>query len=101
MGLHGTYLGPQPAVFAELFGTTVRYSGSSLSVQLGTILGGGLVPFVATALYAAAGSSWPLTAYTVGLSVVSLVCVLGLRETYQRDLSGSFVRTTPAEVPDA
>jgi metabolite-proton symporter len=101
MGLHGTYLGPQPAVFSELFGTTVRYSGSSLSVQLGTILGGGLVPFVATALYAAAGSSWPLTAYTVGLSVVSLLCVLGLRETYQRDLGGSSVRTTPAEVPDA
>jgi metabolite-proton symporter len=101
MALHGTYLGPQPAVFSELFGTTVRYSGSSLSVQLGTILGGGLVPFVATALYAAAGSSWPLTAYTVGLSVVSLLCVLGLRETYQRDLTSSFARTTPAEVPDA
>ncbi|GAB3406137.1 MFS transporter [Flindersiella endophytica] len=93
MALHGTYLGPQPAVFSELFDTTVRYSGSSASVQLGTILGGGLVPFVATALYAAAGSSWPLTAYTIGLSVVSLLCVLGLRETYQRDLTGSLPRT--------
>jgi metabolite-proton symporter len=101
LALHGTYLGPQPAVFSELFGTTVRYSGSSVSVQLGTILGGGLVPFVATALYAAAGSSWPLTAYIVGLSVFSLLCVLGLRETYQRDLSGGIVRPAPAEVPEA
>jgi MFS family permease len=87
MALQGTYLGPQPAVFAELFDTGVRYSGASLSLQLGTILGGGLAPFVATALHGAAGASWPVTAYAVGLAAISLLCVRGLRETYRRDLS--------------
>ena len=89
MTLQGAYLGPQPAVFAELFDTSVRYSGASLSLQLGTILGGGLVPFVATALYGVAGSSWPVTVYAVGLASISLLCVRGLQETYRRDLSES------------
>jgi metabolite-proton symporter len=97
IGLHGTYLGPQPALFSELFSTTVRYSGTSVSAQLGTILGGGLLPFVATALYASAGSSWPLTAYIVGLSIVSLLCVLPLRETYRRDLADE-TRTPPGDI---
>jgi metabolite-proton symporter len=88
MALQGAYLGPQPAVFAELFDTGVRYSGISLSLQLGTILGGGVAPFVATALHGAAGSSWPVTVYAVGLAATSLLCVRGLHETYRRDLSG-------------
>jgi metabolite-proton symporter len=86
MTLQGAYLGPQPAVFAELFDTGVRYSGASLSLQLGTILGGGLAPFVATALHGAAGASWPVTIYAVVLAAISLVCVRGLDETYRRDL---------------
>jgi MFS family permease len=86
MTLQGAYLGPQPAVFAELFDTGVRYSGASLSLQLGTILGGGLAPFVATALYGAAGASWPVTIYAVTLAAISLLCVRGLDETYRRDL---------------
>jgi metabolite-proton symporter len=87
MTLQGAYLGPQPAVFAELFDTGVRYSGASLSLQLGTILGGGLAPLIATALHGLAGASWPVTAYAVGLAATSLVCVRGLKETYRRDLS--------------
>lgn len=87
MTLQGAYLGPQPAVFAELFDTGVRYSGVSLSLQLGTVLGGGLAPFVATAIQGVAGASWPVTVYAVGLAVTSLLCVRGLEETYRRDLS--------------
>ncbi len=89
MTLQGAYLGPQPAVFAELFDTGVRYSGASLSLQLGTILGGGLAPFVATALHGVAGASWPVTVYAVALAAISLLCVRGLHETYRRDLSGT------------
>jgi metabolite-proton symporter len=85
--LQGTYIGPQPAIFAELFPASMRYSGVSISVQLGTILGGGLVPFIATALYGIAGDSWPVTIYTVVLALIALVCVVGLGETYERDLS--------------
>ncbi len=87
MTLQGAYLGPQPAVFAELFDTGVRYSGASLSLQLGTILGGGLAPFVATALHGSVDASWPVTIYAILLAAISLLCVRRLGETYRRDLS--------------
>ena len=48
MFLQGAYLGPQPAVFSELFPAAIRYSGASLSLTLGTIFGGALAPFIAT-----------------------------------------------------
>jgi MFS family permease len=87
--LQGAYIGPQPAVFSELFTTSLRYSGASLSLTLATIFGGALAPFVATALFGMRGNSSLVTAYTVALSLVSWLCVLGLKETYQRDLSAT------------
>jgi MFS family permease len=84
--LQGAYLGPQPAVFSELFPTETRYSGSSLSLTLATIFGGAVAPFIATALYGLTGSSWPVTAYVSVVAVLSWLCVMGFEETYQRDL---------------
>jgi MFS family permease len=85
--VQGVYIGPQAAVFAELFPTAVRYSGASLSLTLGTIFGGAIAPFVATALFSLAGSSWLVTVYAVTVSLISWLCVLRLKETYQRDLT--------------
>jgi metabolite-proton symporter len=74
----GCTVGPQSALFAELFPAHVRYSGATLGYQVGAILGGGIAPFVATALYAEFGSSSAITAYFVFLSLVSLTCTLVL-----------------------
>ena len=73
--------------FSELFPAAVRYSGASLSLTLATILGGAPAPFIATALFGFTGSSWPVTAYVTAIAVVSWLCVLGLEETYRRDLA--------------
>jgi metabolite-proton symporter len=86
--LQGAYLGPQPAVFSELFPTAIRYSGASLSLTLGTILGGAPAPFIATALFEATGSSGLITVYLTAVSLISWLCVLGLAETSRRNLSG-------------
>ena len=94
--LQGAYLGPQPAVFSELFPTEVRYSGASLSLTLATILGGAPAPFIATALFGLTGSSWPVTGYATAIAVVSWLCVLRLEETYQRDLSSAHRRPAKA-----
>jgi metabolite-proton symporter len=72
----GFTYGPQAALFAELFPAKLRYSGSSLGYQLGAILGGGLAPTVATALYAIDKTTWPITLYLVFLAAFSLGCVL-------------------------
>ncbi|WP_033294955.1 MFS transporter [Amycolatopsis jejuensis] len=85
LSLAATY-GPQAALFAELFDTEVRYSGASLGYQIGAVLGGGLAPFIATALFASTGSSLATGGYLVGLSAVSLICIALLGETRHRNL---------------
>jgi metabolite-proton symporter len=84
--LQGAYIGPQPAVFSELFPTATRYSGASLSLTLGTILGGALAPTIATMLFSLRGDSLLVTAYITALSLVSWLSTLGLEETSQRRL---------------
>jgi len=79
--IQGAYIGPQPAVFSELFPTAMRYSGASLSLTLGTILGGAVAPAVATALFDATGTSRLITVYITAMSAVSWLCTLGLNET--------------------
>jgi MFS family permease len=85
--IQGAYIGPQPAVFSELFPTATRYSGASLSLTLGTILGGALSPAIAAALFSTTGNSSLITVYITVMAFVSWLSTLGLKETYQQDLS--------------
>jgi hypothetical protein len=71
---------PQAAFLAELFGTRVRYSGASLGAQLASVLGGGLSPFVATALLARYGSG-AVALYLVAMALVTVVAVALAGET--------------------
>ena len=80
--------GPMAAFIAESFDTKVRYSGASLGYQMGAVLGGGLSPFVATALLAwSGGASWSVSVYLVLGALMSLVSVYLLAETYRSELS--------------
>jgi metabolite-proton symporter len=79
--LQGAYIGTQPAVFAELFPPSLRYSGASLSNTLGTIVGGAPAPFIAAALYDTYGSSAAIGVYITVLAAVSWLSVIGIRET--------------------
>jgi len=85
--IQGAYIGPQPAVFSELFPAATRYSGVSLSLTLGTILGGAVSPAISAALFSATGNSSLITVYITAMSLVSWLSTLGLRETYRHDLS--------------
>jgi metabolite-proton symporter len=85
--IQGAYIGPQPAVFSELFPTATRYSGASLSLTLGTILGGALSPAIAAALFSAAGNSSLITVYITAMSFIAWLATLGLKETYRHDLA--------------
>jgi MFS transporter, MHS family, shikimate and dehydroshikimate transport protein len=67
--------GPAPALFSEMFGHKVRYSGVSLGYQLGAVAGGAFAPLIATALYAEFGSSNVVAAYVAGIAVLSLLSV--------------------------
>ena len=84
---HDAMYGPQAAFFSELFDTRVRFSGVSIGYQIGSVLGGGLAPLVATALLAAGGGSpfWVI-AYFVAVGALTVVTTLLSPETRSRDL---------------
>jgi MFS family permease len=70
--------GPQAALFAELFDQRIRYSGASLGYQLGSILGGGFAPIIATALYSEFATTTAIAAYMAAMCAVSLACTAAL-----------------------
>ncbi len=79
--------GPMGAFLPELFGTRLRYSGASVSYNLGGLLGGALAPTIAASLLVWAGGSWAISLYILGMAVFSFVCILFLSETYLTDMS--------------
>jgi metabolite-proton symporter len=68
--------GPQAALFAELFPKDVRYSGASLGYQIGSVVGGGFAPIIATALFARYQSSEPISIYLCAMCGISFVSIL-------------------------
>ncbi len=79
--------GPLAAFFSELFSARLRYSGTSLSYNLGGILGGALAPLIATQLLASTGTTWAISVYLAVMAAVSFVCILLLSEGDQTGFS--------------
>lgn len=87
-GGHAMLYAVQAALIPELFGTRLRYTGASIAYQLASPLAGGLAPIIATWLIDRFENQyWPLAAYIIGISVLSLVCVQALAETSRKDIS--------------
>lgn len=79
-------LAPQAAWYAELFDTEFRTSGFAFAREIGSLLSGGIAPFIATWLFSLTGHWWPIAIY---LGLVGILTVIGLclgRETLHRDL---------------
>jgi MHS family shikimate/dehydroshikimate transporter-like MFS transporter len=75
-------LGAQGALLSELFSARNRFTGFSLSRELGSVLFAGLTPLVAAVLVdAAGGGSWPVSVYVIGACLLTLVVALAIRET--------------------
>jgi MFS family permease len=85
--LHDVQYGPQAAMIAESFPTSVRYSGSSIGYQLASIVAGGPAPLIATALLAAYKSSTPIAVYIALCAVLSLIAALLMPERARHDIS--------------
>lgn len=70
--------GAQPALFADSFEPSVRYTGMSLGYQLSNVIGSGLMPLVATLLLKASGTPYAIAAAIVVALAVSMACLLAL-----------------------
>jgi MFS family permease len=86
MTFFSMFYGPMAAFLGELFGTSVRSTGVGIVFNFSAILGAAITPLILTALVASAGASWPVPLYLTGVGILSLVCVLALRETKDVDL---------------
>ncbi len=78
--------GTLPSFLAELFPTTVRYSGFAVSFNLSNALFGGTAPFMATLLIAKTGSDLAPAWYLMAAAVISLVAVSLAHETSKAPL---------------
>lgn len=75
--------GPLAAFFAESFDTKIRYTGISFGYTIGTMASSAPAPIVATYLLAQTGSYEAIAIFMMAMCLVSVVCVLLMKETYQ------------------
>ncbi|HJF76524.1 MAG TPA: MFS transporter, partial [Brevibacterium linens] len=79
VGLGFTY-GQQPAMYAELFPSSVRFSGVSVSYAIGSILGGAFAPTIAKGLVSSTGTTASVAVYLGVVAVLALAATLLLRD---------------------
>jgi len=74
------YTAPASAVLAELFPTSVRATGISITYSLGVAIFGGFTPAIITALISWTGAPVAVAYYLMGAALVSLVTVFTLTD---------------------
>jgi metabolite-proton symporter len=84
---HAAMYGPQAAFLSEMFGTKVRYSGTSVGYQLASVVAGGLAPIVAVALYTSFDSGYAVAIYVALSALLTILAVATYGETRHRDLA--------------
>ena len=70
-----------------MFPTRIRYSGISISAQLGGVFAGAFAPLIATALLDVSGI-WLVTVYFTVMCSVSAIAAYFSPETYQEEFMG-------------
>ncbi len=88
----GLIAGVLPSFFAELFDTSVRYTGVSIAYQAPAVIIGGFTPFIATWLVSISdGDSWTVSLFLAIIAAVSVICLILTKETR----GASLQRITP------
>ena len=93
--VHACMYGPLAALYTELFSTRARYTGASLGYQIAGI-GAGVAPVVFASVLAGGGGTTTVSIIIAAGCVVTIACILALRETATIDLGESTEASTPA-----
>ncbi len=70
---------PEASLYAMLFPAKVRYTGLSLSVNVGGAIGGGLAPILATWLLSTSGDVVAVGVYLAAAAALSLACTCAMQ----------------------
>lgn len=82
----GTYSGTAPATMAEIVPGKVRVTGTSLGYNLCMALFGGTTPMITVILIKVTGTDMTPAFYIMLAAAISLVVVLGIKESSRRTL---------------
>ena len=85
LSLMGFTYGPLGTVLSELFPTSVRYTGSSLTFTFAGIFGASLAPYIATWLAKNYGLQY-VGYYLTGAAALTFIGLLAARETKDEEL---------------
>jgi MFS family permease len=77
--------GTLPAYFSQVFPPRIRYTGMSLGYSIGSVLGSGISPLVATALLGTENNWTSVAVFVTVLNLAALAATLGLREIKPND----------------
>ena len=84
---HDAQYATEASYFSEMFPTRIRYSGISISAQLGGVFAGAFAPLIATALLDVSGI-WLVSVYFTVMCSISAIAAYFSPETYQSDFMG-------------
>ncbi|WP_243228305.1 MFS transporter [Microbacterium sp. CIAB417] len=83
VGFCATY-GTLGVLYAQAFDVRIRYTGMSLALGIGTIVGSAFVPMIYLELLTVFGGSWAIALYIVVAGVVTLVSATALHRITRR-----------------
>ncbi len=86
--LMGFTFGPMGALLPEIFPTAVRYTGASISYNIGGIIGASVAPFIAQMLVEQGGLGW-VGYYVSAAALLSFIAVYSMKETRDIHLDSS------------
>ncbi|MBX9975672.1 fosfomycin efflux MFS transporter AbaF [Cytobacillus firmus] len=78
---------PYSALMTELFPTHIRYTALSFCYQVAPILAGSLAPLISLSLLNKFNSSIPISIYLVISSIISITCIMLVKETKGKSLN--------------
>ncbi|SEQ76532.1 metabolite-proton symporter [Faunimonas pinastri] len=84
LGLMGFTYGPLGTALAEIFPTSVRYTGASLTFNLGGIVGASLAPYIASRLASTYGLAY-VGYYLTAAAAITFLALLGFAMLQRHD----------------
>lgn len=95
--MSATY-GPMATAMAQMFRPLARYTSISLAYQGAGAIFGGLSPIVATLLFQATGSIWPVIGILAGMCALGAVCMAVAPQYVDEVTADGGQQPTPAKV---